>query len=49
MAVQKPIPFNKLIDALLDESTPFSPRYLSRLSDLEPNDTAALAANWPKV
>ncbi len=49
MAIPKPIPFDKLIDALLDESTPFSPRYLSRLSDLEPVDSSALAKNWPQV
>lgn len=49
MAIQKPIPFNKLIDALLDESTPFSPRYLNRLSDLEPGDSAALNETWPKI
>jgi HEAT repeat protein len=49
MAIPKPIPFNKLIEALLDESTPFSPRYLSRLSDLEPADLALLAKTWPKV
>ncbi len=49
MAIPKPIPFDKLIDALLDESTPFSPRYLSRLTDLEPVDSAALAKTWPQV
>ncbi len=49
MAIQKPIPFNKLIEALLDESTPFSPRYLHRLSDLEPHDSASLAESWPKI
>ncbi len=45
----KPIPFNKLIDALLDESTPFSPRYLNRLSDLDPADKQSLEASWTKV
>ncbi len=49
MAVLQPIPINKLIDALLDESTPFSPRYLNRLSDLEPADAQSLAGSWPKV
>ncbi len=49
MAISKPIPFTKLIEALLDESTPFSPRYLNRLSDLEPDDTSALAEIWPKI
>lgn len=49
MAIPKPIPFNKIIDALLNESTPFSPRYLNRLSDLEPVDSASLAEIWPKI
>jgi hypothetical protein len=49
MVIPKPIPFNKLIDALLDESIPFSPRYLNRLSDLEPADTQSLEASWTKV
>lgn len=49
MAITKPIPINKLIDALLDESTPFSPRYLHRLTDLEPADAQILAESWPKV
>jgi HEAT repeat protein len=49
MAIQKPIPFNKLITALLDESAPFSPRYLNRLSDLEPIESASLSENWPKI
>jgi HEAT repeat protein len=49
MAIRKPIPFTELIAALLDESTPFSPRYLQRLSDLEPDDASILAENWTKV
>jgi HEAT repeat protein len=49
MIVPKPVPFNKLIEALLDESIPFSPRYLHRLSDLEPPDIATFSEAWPKV
>jgi hypothetical protein len=49
MAIPNPIPFTKLIDALLDEGTPFSPKYLNRLSDLEPADKTLLADIWPKV
>ncbi len=49
MAIPQPIPINKLIDALLDETTPFSPRYLNRLTDLGPSDSALLAETWPKV
>lgn len=49
MAIQNPIPFSKLIDALLDENTPFSPRYIHRLSDLEPAETKLFAEIWSKV
>ena len=49
MAIRKPIPFDKLIDALLDENTPFSPRFLHRLSDLEPAYASILSQNWPKI
>ena len=49
MAGPQPIPFTKLIEALLDESTPFSPRYLNRLSDLDPADTSIFSETWPKV
>jgi hypothetical protein len=45
----KPISITKVIDALLDEGTPFHPRYLNRLSDLDPADTILFAAAWPKV
>ena len=45
----KSIPLSKIIDALLDESTPFSPRYLNRLSDLEPADSTTLSEIWPKI
>jgi hypothetical protein len=49
MSVIKPIPIQQVIDALLDESKPFHPRYLNRLSDLEPGDTMLFAEAWPKV
>jgi HEAT repeat protein len=44
-----PVAITKLIDALLDEATPFHPRYLNRLSDLPPEDAALFADAWPKV
>lgn len=44
-----PIAFTKLLDALLDETTPFSPKYLNRLSDLDPAEKALLADSWQKV
>jgi HEAT repeat protein len=49
ISVPKPIPFAKLIDAILDESIPFHPRYLNRLSDLGPEDAALFSETWPKV
>lgn len=49
MSVPNPIPFSEIITALLDESTPFSPRYLNRLSDLEPVDAASLTETWPEI
>jgi hypothetical protein len=49
MTIPNPVPFNLLIEALLDESKPFSPKYLHRLSDLEPADTSTFSHTWPKV
>jgi len=49
MVLPKPIAITKVIDALLDETTPFHPRYLNRLSDLAAEDAALLADAWPKV
>lgn len=43
------IPFQKLIDALLDTETPLNPRYLYRLSDLEGSELELLQAAWPKI
>jgi HEAT repeat protein len=43
------ISIQQLIDALLDESKVFPARYLHRLSDLTPEDTAALEKVWPGV
>jgi HEAT repeat protein len=49
MSIPNPIPFAKLIDALVDEDIPFSPKYLNRLSDLEPADKTLLTDTWLKV
>jgi HEAT repeat protein len=43
------IPTQELLDALLDASTVLHPRYLYRLSDLTPEDTALLENIWPRV
>lgn len=42
-------PFNKVVEALLDDSTPFSARYLHHFSDISPNDLASLMKAWPKI
>jgi hypothetical protein len=43
------IPFHKLVDALLDVETHFHPRYLYRLSDLEPDELDMLEEIWQRV
>ena len=43
------IPISQLIEALLDSDTLFPPRFLPRLSDLEPNELDALKEAWPRV
>lgn len=49
MAKSKPLPFTKLIAALLDDQQPFPPRYLHRFSDLSSEDSQALTQAWPKI
>ena len=49
LSLPQPISITKVIDALLDESTPFPPRYVNRLSDLEPADAVLFSVAWPKV
>jgi HEAT repeat protein len=43
------IPFHQLINALLDEETPFHPRYLYRLSDLDDQELGLLADSWSRI
>lgn len=43
------IPFQQLLDALLNEDVPFHPRYLHRLSDLDGADFHDLEKAWPQV
>jgi HEAT repeat protein len=43
------IPFQRVLDALLDAGESFDPRYLYRLSDLEQTDLAEFQSNWPHV
>jgi hypothetical protein len=43
------ITFDQVIEALLDESTPFHPRNLYRFSDIEGTDLQELEQAWPNV
>lgn len=43
------IPFQEVIDALLNIDTPFPPRFLYRLSDLEAEELRQLAEIWPEI
>jgi HEAT repeat protein len=43
------ISFNLLIDALLDTSNPFPPKYLYRLSDLEGEELSQLKTIWLQI
>ncbi len=43
------VDFKTIIEALLDNSKPFSPVFLNRFSDLNPHDLAILEKNWPLV
>jgi HEAT repeat protein len=44
-----PIPFQEVIDALLDAETPLPPRYLYRFSDLEADEIENLKAVWDQI
>ena len=43
------IPFQEVLDALLDTDTPLPPRYLYRLSDLGPDEVSELRAIWKDI
>jgi HEAT repeat protein len=49
MSTPPEIPFQNLLDALLDIENQFHPRYLYRLSDLEPEEIAALQKTWHHI
>jgi len=42
-------PFQAVVDALLDNGTPFPPRYLHRFSDIAPADLTLLMKAWSKI
>lgn len=47
---QKPeITFNQIIEALLDISTPFPPKYLHKFSDLQAENIDLLMKAWPNI
>jgi HEAT repeat protein len=43
------VPFEEIINALLDNVKPFPPKYLHRFSDLNPKDLAQLKTVWNKI
>jgi HEAT repeat protein len=49
MNLPEEIPFQQMLDALLDAEVPLNPRFLYRLSDLEPSEVTLLADIWPKI
>jgi HEAT repeat protein len=49
MSAPSEIPFKELLDALLDTSTPFHPRYLYRLSDIGTAELTQLEEKWFNV
>lgn len=46
---EEQIDFNEVVDALLDSSILFPPKYLSRLSDLEDIELEQLTESWPQI
>ncbi|MDP2976718.1 MAG: HEAT repeat domain-containing protein [Anaerolineales bacterium] len=45
----KNIAFQTILDALLDDSKPFPPRFLYLFSDMEPGNLKLLLKTWPQV
>ena len=43
------LPFQKVLDALLNESGDISPRYLAAFSDIEPTALKSLQDAWPRI
>jgi HEAT repeat protein len=42
-------PFQIVVDALLDDATPFPPRYLHRFSDIAPLELSILLKGWQQI
>ncbi len=49
MVIQKDVPFQQVVEALLDTEQVFPPKYLYQFSDLEGDEVAWLAKVWPNV
>ena len=47
--MEEPTDFNEVMDAFLDDSSTFPPRYLSRLSGLEGLELEQLIETWPQA
>jgi HEAT repeat protein len=43
------VPFQAVVDALLDDATPFPARFLHHFSDLAPKDFLFLMKDWPNI
>jgi HEAT repeat protein len=43
------VPFQKVLDTLLDEDKEISRRYLTEFSDIEPTSLKALQETWPRI
>jgi HEAT repeat protein len=43
------VPFQNVVDALLDDASPFPVRFLHHFSDLAPTDLAILMKAWPNI
>jgi HEAT repeat protein len=43
------VPFQKILDTLLDESKDIPRRYLTEFSDIEPGSLESLQENWPRI
>lgn len=49
MTIQNDIPFQQVVEALLDTEQIFPPKYLYQFSDLEADEIAGLVKVWPTV
>jgi HEAT repeat protein len=43
------VPFQTVVNALLDDGAPFSARYLHSFSDISPADLTVLMKDWPRI